>query len=265
MNNSKKYIKTCLISTTIIIAIAIAFKGFAQIALATKIGKSEIVTTNYLVNSSSSDLNTNIKSQESYKPNYKIVDSDKPTSLELNIEEASEIGVKSLYSIFGLDMNDKVIEMRYIPAENGRRAKWEGTFWVDGKKESIGSIVESYLFSVDSISGKLHRVGHDRVLEGSVYKGFDQSLKQNAQEYENLARELSVKIGAIQGEVKSAEYETQAVTSNRDATILIRVTGENGDEAILEFSRYDKELVYVLYDIYVKEMDAFNNAFDNLK
>lgn len=251
----KKYIRTFLVSALIITIIVIAFKGFAQIALATRVGKPETVATNYQISSVSSNSKNSTKSQESYKPNYEIADVDKPTSMEITREEAAEIGVKNLYSVFGLDMNDKVIGMTYIPAQNGFRPIWCGT--LDMKVEN--SIVASYTFSVDSISGEIEVVGYERVLEEKVDTGFDQNLEQNAQEYENLAKELSVKIGAIQGTVKSAEYESQGGTGNGEPTILIRVTGENGEEALLDFSRYDKKLLSVSYNTTVKTMDAYNN------
>lgn len=260
MNKIQKYIKTLLVSILSIAIMTASFKAATQIALGMKIDEEEIVTTNYLISLSNSSLQSNTKSQENYiKPNYKIVDNNKPKSSEISREEAAEIGVQSLYSIFGLDMNDKVIEMAYRPTEYGRRPRWEGNFWVDGKRESFESIVESYSFYIDSISGELASLEHIRVLEKDITVGFDSSLEQSAEEYESLAKELSIKAGAIQGAVKIAKYEGQGVTKNGEYYVSIRVTGENGDETILKISRYDKELTAVSYNIDVKEIDSFRN------
>lgn len=265
MNKIQKYTKTFLVSILTIAIMTASFKAVTQTALGMKIGEEEIITTNYLLSLSASNLQNNTKSQESYiKPDYKIVDNNKPTSSEISREEAAEIGVQSLYSIFGLDMNDKVIEMAYGPTEYGRRPRWEGNFWVDGKRESFKSIVESYSFYIDSISGELASLEHIRVLEKDTEDEFNlsieqRSIEQNAEEYESLAKELSIKAGAIQGAVKTAKYEGQGVTKNGEYYVSIRVTGENGDETILKISRYDKELTAVSYNIDVKEIDSFRN------
>lgn len=153
-------------------------------------------------------------------------------------------------------MNDKVIEMVYRPTEYGRRPRWKGNFGVNGKRESFESIVESYSFYIDSISGELASLEHIRVLEKDITVGFDSSLEQSAEEYESLAKELSIKARAIQGAVKTAKYEGQGLTKNGEYYVSIRVTGENGDETILKISRYDKELIAVSYNIDVKERDS---------
>lgn len=269
----KGNVKTFLATVFTVSAMTISFQALAQLALAAEIGKSEIVATSYSTNITVSNTEAKSESTQNYvKPDYKLVDNDleyyrdkKPTSLDITREQAAELGVKGLNSVFGLDMNGKVIEMAYNPAQDGLRAYWEGIFWVDGKKSSPEAYVQSYSFCVDAISGELQHVIHDRVLEEKTNTNFDASLQQNTGEYEALAKELVVKLGIIKSNIKSIEYEGQGV-SNNDPDIFFNITAENGERAQLMFSRYDKELLAITFDAGMKEMDvAIKNAEDFAK
>lgn len=266
-------IKTFLATVFTISAMTISFQLLAQLVLAAEIGKPEIVSTSYSTNVTVSNTEAKSESIQNYvKPDYKLVDNDleyyrdkKPTSLDITREQASEIGVKGLNSVFGLDMNGKVIEMAYNPAQDGLRAYWEGIFWVDGKKSSPEAYVQSYSFCVDAISGELQHVIHDRVLEEKTNTNFDASLHQNTGEYETLAKELVVKLGIIKSNIKSIEYEGQGIANN-DPDIFFNITAENGERAQLRFSRYDRELLAVTFDAGMKEMDvSIKNAEDFAK
>lgn len=257
MNKIQKYIKIFLVSTLIIATTSMIFKGVTQIVMATKISKSESIATTYL--SSSNLKSSNIETQKNYiKPNYKLVDVGKPTNSDITYEEAAEIGAKNLNSVFGLDMSDKVIEMAYYPEEYGKKARWAGSVCIDGKSSEVYiKPVESYSFSVYSSSGELCTLSHTRVLETKFDFEVDKELEQNSEEYKNLAKELSIKLGIIQGAVKTAEYYNQGGTLYGELEVSIKVTGENS--AILTFSRYDKELIGICYNTRVKEIEAYNN------
>lgn len=178
----------------------------------------------------------------------------KPTSADLTREQAAELGVPELYRIFGLDLNGKVIEMTYHPAQNGHRATWSGYWWPDGKKSSSEAYVQLYSFCLDAVTGELNYVLHDRVLNGSANTGFDSGLEQKSGDYESLAKEMAVKFGAIKDSINKVEYAGQGL-SNNDPTISFNLTGEGGDRAQLIFSRHDKELLGIVYEAGMKDMD----------
>lgn len=263
--NTKKsgFVKALLAAALTVGAVTMAFQGLAQAVLAAEIGKEDKVVTAYPTEALLTPPESKSNAPDGYvKQAYTLVDNaleyyrdKKPTSLDLTREEAAEIGVQGLYRVFGLNMGGKVIEMAYNPAADGLRATWEGVWWINGHKRSPESDVASYSFSVDAISGELHSVFHDRVLSGQTNTGFDIKLSQNAKEFETLAREQAIRSGAIQGNVKTVEYAGQGMAGN-DPEISFDITGENGQRARLQFSRYDKALLAVVYDAGVKQMEV---------
>ena len=75
---------------------------------------------------------------------------------------------------------------------------------------------------------------------------YDAALDKNPQEFVSLAKELAEKYNVINGAVKSVKYNGQGY-SNNVPTVSIDITGENGEIALLTFSRYDKELLGIVY------------------
>ena len=274
-NNQRKtdFVKNLVAAVCIIGAGTMAFQGGAHVALGMESGRKETVSTSYSANVTAMG---NMQSQalpEGYvKPEYQLVDNDLeyyrdklPTSADLPREQAAELGVQALYRVFGLDMNGKVIEMTYDPAQNGNRATWTGIWWPDGSKSSPEAYVQSYSFCVDAITGELYHVLHDRVLNESANTDYASGLEQNSGDYESLAKEMAVKLGAIKGSVNKVEYAGQGVVNN-DPDIFFNLTGESGDRAQLRFSRYDKELLGVTFDAGMKDMDvALQEAEDAAK
>lgn len=253
-----------LMTTVCIIGMAtLSFQGLTQVVMAMETQKTETIFTRYSTGSKTINTAPENALPDGYvKPDYQLTDNDleyyrdkKPTSADLSREAAAELGVQGLYRVFGLDMNGKTIEMAYNPAQNGHRATWEGNWWPDGKKSSSEAYVQAYYFSLDAVTGELYSVIHDRVLGGNANTGFDAALNQNAGEYEALAREKAVQLGAIKGAVKTAKYEGQGFTNN-DPDISFSLTGENGDRAQLRFSRHDKELLAVTFNAGMKDMDV---------
>jgi hypothetical protein len=116
----------------------------------------------------------------------------------------------------------------------------------------------SYYFSVDSVTGELFNIGHaDRTLEANVSVAFDAALDKNPQEFVTLARELAEKFNVVHGEVKSVEYNGQGYSVN-DPTISVDITGRNGENALMSFSRYDKELLGIVYSPSYKPVQEYS-------
>lgn len=253
--------KALLAAALTIGAATSAFWGLTQVALAAQVGKPQTVQTSYPSGQAAGEQKKS-QSVSNEKPTYRLVDNDleyyrdkKPTSLDISREEAAERGVQGLYKVFGLDMDGKEIELAYNPAQGGHRATWEGNWWPDGRKSGPEAYVQSYGFSVDAVSGELHAVSHSRVLSQETNTGFDAGLSRSSGEYGGLARELAVKLGAVQGKVKTVDYAGQG-TSNNDPDIFFNITGEGGERAQLRFSRFDQELLGVTFDPGMKEMDV---------
>lgn len=263
-NNQRKsnFVKNLAAAVCIIGVGSLAFQGIAQVALGMESGKKETVSTSYSTNVA---VMGNMKDQalpEGYvKPEYQLVDSNleyyrdkKPTSADITREEAAELGVQAFYSIFGLDMNGKTIEMTYDPAQGERRATWSGFWWPDGLKSSPEADVRCYYFCLDAVTGELKCVLNGRVLDESTDIGFDSGLEQNSEDYESLAKEMAVNLGAIKGSVNKVEYAGQGKSGN-DPFIMFDLTGEGGDRARLRFSRYDKEMIGVTFDAGMKDFE----------
>lgn len=258
----KGFVRTLMATVCIIGASTLTFQVATQVVLGMETDRAVVSATSYTAVPTAMGKEQGGELPEGYvKANYQLVDNDleafkdrKPTSADLSREKAAELGVQGLYRVFGIDMNDKVIEMSYYPAQDGHRATWSGIWWPDGLKSSSEAYVQSYSFEVDAVTGELYSVMHDRVLDGSSNTGFDTGLNQNSGEYEALAKEMAVKLGAIKGSVKSVDQKGQGLTNN-DPNIFFSLTGEQGDRAQIKFSRHDRELLAVIFDAGMKDMD----------
>jgi len=259
----KSFAKTVIAAAVMIGSTTALFQGLTQVAAANEIGKKDIIPTSYAAVSypaAGSLQSAQESAPKGYvKPTYTVVDNSleayrdrKPTANDISREEAAEVGVQALWSVFGLDLNGKTIEMGYNPAEDMVRAKWTGEYWIDGQS---GPDHPVYGFTIDAVTGELHGIRDSRTLKENVSVGFDGALAQNPQEYEALAKRVAEQYNAVHGAVKSAEYASQGVTGN-DPTISIRVSGENGEQAQISFSRYDKALLSIAFDSWCKEADA---------
>ncbi|WP_310602309.1 hypothetical protein [Anaerosporobacter sp.] len=240
----KNFLKAALAAAVIIGSTTVLQQGFAQAAVS---------------NDSIYSQSTQKNAAEGYKKaNYTVVDDNlpyyrdkKPTAKDITRDTAAEIGAQAFWEVYNLDLEGKTLEMAYNPATEDNRATWVGTWWIDGK----GKSTQNYFFSIDAETGELHSVQYSRTLKKKVSTGFDAKLAKNPEAYEALAKSMAEKYNAVHGSVKSAEYANQGVSSN-DPTIDIRVTGENGEQAQISFSRYDKTLLSISYDSWCQEADA---------
>lgn len=235
--------RTMLAGALVIGASTFVFQGFIGAATATELQKTNTVPTSYANHAfASSQAAKNSLSDGYQKANYTVRDialeyfqNQTPTSADMPKEDAAEIGAQALWAVFGLNLEGQVIEMGYQPAtENLPRANWYADVLIDGKR--------SYSFSVDSVTGELLTIGHDRKLDAEVSVAFDPVLDQNPQEYVDLAKKLAEKYHVVYSAVTSVEYNGQGY-SNNDPTISLDIKGENGEIALMTFSRYDKALL----------------------
>ncbi|MBU5438375.1 hypothetical protein KQI42_10165 [Tissierella sp. MSJ-40] len=236
---------------TILVATAVStllFQGFIQAATATEFKKSYTIPTNYANNTTGSSQTAQNTLPKGYKKaNYKVEAIDleyyrnqTPTSQDMTKEDAAEIGAQALWEIFGLSLEGQVIEMGYQqPTESLPRSSWYADVLINGKR--------SYCFSVDSVTGELFSIARERTLDKKVSVAFDAALAKNPQEYVTLAKELAEKHNVVNSTIKSVKYNGQGY-SNNDPTISVDVAGENGEIALMTFSRYDKALLGIEYN-----------------
>ena len=254
--------KSVLAAAVTVGVMTMAFVGLTQAALAAEVGNAETVPTSYHVDTQASARQTASTGGAQTAPGYTLVDNDleyyknqKPAAGHLSREEAGQVGAQGLQNVFGLDLTGAVIEMAYLPAQDGYRAKWEGIWWPDGKKKQGALYVHTYGFTVDVVSGALCTVTHDRVLEGTAQEGFDASLEKNAAAYESTAKEWAEKLEIVPSGVLTVEYAGQGLANN-DPDISFLVTGQNGERARVMLSRHDKALLGIIYEAGMQEMDV---------
>lgn len=240
--------KTVLAAAAAVGAITFLFQGFTQVMVAAEIGKTDKIPTSYTNYTTGSSQVTQSNLLEGYKKaNYKVGTIDleyyrnqKPTSKDMTKENAAEIGAQDLWKIFDLNLEGQVIEMGYQPsAEKFPRSSWYADVLIDGKL--------SYCFSVDSVTGELFSIGRSRTLKENVSVAFDAALDKNPQEYVALAEKLAKKYNVVHSAVKSVKYNCQGYSDN-DPDISVDIAGENGEIALMTFSRYDKVLLGIAYN-----------------
>lgn len=64
-------------------------------------------------------------------------------------------------------------------------------------------------------------------------------------EYAQLAKQIAEKCNLLSGPIARVEYGCQGYTGN-DPDIAMNVLGENGEIAVISFSRYDQTLLGIL-------------------
>jgi len=240
--------KTILAATMVVGASTLLFQGSTQAMTAMEFKKTNTIPTsyvNYTTGSSQTVENTLLKGYK--KANYKVGAIDleyyrnqAPTSKDMAKEEAAEIGAQALWQVFGVSLEGQVIEMGYQqPTESLPRSSWYADVIINGK--------HSYSFTMDSVTGELFNIDRVRTLDKKVSVAFDAALDKNPQEYVALAKKLAEKYNVVHSPIKSVAYNGQGYGSN-DPTISVDITGENGEIALMTFSRYDKALLGIGYN-----------------
>jgi hypothetical protein len=175
--------------------------------------------------------------------------SEAPTAKDMSEEEAAEKGAQNLWKLFAVALDGKTIEMSYHAASARQpRAEWEGTVTID---ES-----QSYWFTVDAVTDEYRTTGQLKYWDADLDLGMDKSLLANHAEYETLAKAAAEKYQLVPGRISSVEYVSQGYTSNhfgKNPDIAMLVKAENGQQAQVRFSRYNKELLAVEYDGWLED------------
>lgn len=243
-SEGKSLKKTVLAAALIVGASTMAFQGITQVLVKAEYSEKNLIPTSYADPYSETVQN---RLPEGYKKaNYTVEAIDleyyknqTPTSKDMAKEDAAEIGAQALWSVFGISIDGQVIEMGYQAANEGLpRSSWYADVIINGER--------SYYFSVDSVTGELFSIGRSRTLKENVSVAFDVSLDKNPQEYIDLAKETAEALNIVHGPVASVEYNGQGY-SNNDPDISLDIKGENGEIALVTFSRYDKAIKGIDY------------------
>ncbi len=246
-SEGKHFKKSVLAAAMIIGASTMMFQGFTQVTAAAEYNKTNTVPTSYVIYMDQSSSTAKNSLPEGYKKaNYTVQNIDLeyysnqiPTSKDMAKKDAAEIGAQALWSVYGLSLEGQVVEMGYQSATDSLpRSRWYADVLVNGER--------CYYFEVDSVTGELFGVGHSRTLNKNVSVAFDAALDKNPQEYAALAKETAEKLNVVHGAVAAAEYNGQGYSDN-DPTISFNIKGENGEVALMTFSRYDKALLGIGY------------------
>lgn len=247
-SEGKRLKKTVLAAALVIGASTMGFQGLTQIAAAAEYNKTNSIPTSYVSYRDQSAKTVQNSLPEGYrKANYRVSAIDleyyknqTATAKDMDKEDAAEIGAQALWSVYGVNLEGQVIEMGYQPAnESLSRSSWYADVLINGER--------SYSFSVDSVTGELLSVVRDRTLKEKVSVAYDAALAKNPQEYIDLAKKAAETLNVVHGAVTSVQYNGQGY-SNNDPSIQLDVKGENGEVALIVFSRYDKTLCGISYN-----------------
>ena len=168
-----------------------------------------------------------------------------PTATDLTMEEAAALGMKYLEDIMGFDKEGVNVYMSYNSGtETFPRAFWDGDVRF-GELELTDDDI--WGFSIDAVTGELFTIGCTETLDVDVPLGYDASLENNYGVYAEAAKELAERCNLVGSTVKEVKYGTQGYGSN-NPEITMEVYGENGQMAILSFSRYNQRFLGLITD-----------------
>lgn len=180
-----------------------------------------------------------------YHVSMSCLNTEEPTSIDLTMEEAAAIGMKYLEDIMGFDQEGVNVYMSYNSGtETFPRAFWDGDVRF-GELELTDDDIWS--FSIDAVTGELFTIGFSQTLDVDVPLGYDTSLETNYGVYAEAAKEVAERCNLVGGPVKEVKYGTQGYGGN-DPEITMEVYGENGQMAILSFSRYNQRFLGLITD-----------------
>jgi hypothetical protein len=181
------------------------------------------------------------------------------TANDITMEQAAEIGVEAILSVYDTDPAGKEIEMTYYPSRYGLRAYWEGRYNTLPNEEIN---TDAYIFEVDSVSGEVRGIYSNRRINSSVAVGSDPDKEEGGVEkYKPYAEEAALKYGAVGGVVNSMEFHGQGRIP--DPYVMFLTEGENGSRAIISISRHDNTLVGITYEPGIQASDNRGEAVSN--
>lgn len=234
--------KSTLSAIAMIFVTTTVFGVFIQSVKASELSKVEWIKTEYLakgnqdtVSSDNFEIDCQVKLEEG---------SPEANGNAISAEEAAKVGIQDLKRIFDIDSKGKTINMYYSPiGETSVRAEWFGNV------EGGGEI--SYYFSVDAVTGKISTTCRDIRLNKNVNLGFDKALLEDSSEYKERIKKVIEDYQILPEEIVSIEYVSQGYI-NDNPDIQFQAVDAKGNEAQFSFSRYDKKLLQVCYDDWVK-------------
>ena len=173
------------------------------------------------------------------------LNTDSPTDTDLTMEEAADVGMQYLETLFGLEPEGAYVYMGYTSGtETFPRAFWFGDVLFE-KEQTPESTRWTYM--IDAVTGELFNASYGRMLDASPSLALDPALENNYEVYANLAREYVQRCALMESPVAAVEYNCQGYNGN-DPTITVDVVGENGEVVNMSYSRYDHEFLGLITD-----------------
>ena len=173
------------------------------------------------------------------------LNTDSPTDTDLTMEEAADVGMQYLETLFGLEPEGAYVYMGYTSGtETFPRAFWFGDVLFE-KEQTPESTRWTYM--IDAVTGELFNASYGRMLDESPSLALDPALENNYEVYANLAREYVQRCALMESPVAAVEYNCQGYNGN-DPTITVDVVGENGEVVNMSYSRYDHEFLGLITD-----------------
>ncbi len=181
------------------------------------------------------------------------LNTDSPTDTDLTMEEAADVGMQYLETLFGLEPEGAYVYMGYTSGtETFPRAFWFGDVLFE-KEQTPESTRWTYM--IDAVTGELFNASYGRMLDASPSLALDPALENNYEVYANLAREYVQRCALMESPVAAVEYNCQGYNGN-DPTITVDVVGENGEVVNMSYSRYDHEFLGLITDTSLRISDS---------
>jgi hypothetical protein len=182
-----------------------------------------------------------------------------PTANDITMEQAAEIGMEGLISVFGIDPTGKEVIMTYYPSRYGLRPYWEGRYnYLPNEFRNP----EAYNFEVDSVTGELYTMYSARNIISNVLRGTDPALEKGGiEKYKPFVEEAALKFDLVGGDIKGIGYAGGGGVI--EPCVAFMVVGENGSRAKVSISRHDNALMEIVYEAGLNVKDAYHEVMQN--
>lgn len=259
MTKKKEMKKIVLGSVMAVAATTMIFNGASQTVKAFEIGKTQVVETSYNMLANGTTNGHVPVDYEKRDYEVKLVGKDQPSVNDMKKEEAAELASQKLWEVFRVDLSGQALEMSYMPASKvQQRATWEASVKIHDNL--------SYDFIVDAVTGESHWIGKSVYHKKDIPVGFDKNLLENHEEYQEIVKALVEEHQLLLNKVTAVDYISQGYDTNeidnKNPNITFEVTSENGEKVQLTISTYNKELLSVGYDRWLKETERFERQLN---
>ena len=252
MTKKKEMKKIVLGSVMAVAATTIIFNGASQTVKALEVGKTQVVGTSYNMLDNGSAKRHVPVDYEQHDYEVKFVGKDQPSVNDMNKEEAAELASQKLWEVFRVNLSGQTLEMSYEPVSKmQQRATWEASVKVHDNL--------SYDFIVDAVTGESHWIGKRVYHKKDILVGFNKNLLENNQEYQEIVKKLVEEHQLLSNKSVAVDYISQGYDTNeignKNPNITFEVTSKNGEKVQLTISTFNKELLSVGYDRWLKEAE----------